>query len=407
MWIEKAAVFLKGYVVICAEGHFCERFLNICMRRGIYLSNVRRLGQERITACISIAGFREIREIARKTRTRVSIAERHGLPFLLHRYRKRRAALVGVVLFFGILWYLSSHIVGIDVVGNERIDTKDILLGLKEFGVYHGAVTDEIDDASVRNRMMSKFDEIAWIGISLKGSRVCIEIKERLDTPIRVGTDIPCDIVAERDGVVKSLAVREGKHLVTLNQFVEKGDLLVSGVIDSEAKGMRFVHSFGEIYAETIYKKSGEYTFEYIEKIYTGQEKKRYSLSVMGKEFKFYRGAGSPFEKCDMNEQKNEYKAPLSFLPSVFVTARNYAEYKTEKRTRSPEKTVEIGSEELSAELEKEIPSDARILDKRVNFAESENGVTVTVEYVCREDIGQQRVIDKTELLEYDINEVK
>ena len=98
-------------------------------------------------------------------------------------------------------------------------------------------------------------------------SRVYVEIKERLDTPIRVDADVPCDIVAERDGVVKSLAVREGKHLVTLNQFVEKGDLLVSGVIDSEAKGMRFVHSFGEIYAETIYKKSGEYTFEYIEKI--------------------------------------------------------------------------------------------------------------------------------------------
>lgn len=407
MWIEKTAVFLKGYVVICAEGHFCERFLNICMRRGIYLSNVRRLGQERITACISIGGFREIREIARKTKTHVSITERHGLPFLLHRYRKRRAALAGVVLFFGILWYLSSHIVGIDVVGNERIATKDILLGLKEFGVYHGAVTEKIDDASVRNRMMSKFDDIAWIGISLKGSRVYIEIKERLDTPIRVDADVPCDIVAERDGVIKTMAVKAGKHLVALNQFVEKGDLLVSGVIDSEAKGMRFVHSFGEIYAETSYKKSGEYTFEYTEKIYTGQKKKRYSLSVMGKELKFYRGEESPFEKCDVNEQKKEYKAPVSLLPSVFVTSRDYAEYKTEKKTRSPEKTVEAGAEELSLELEKEIPSDAKIMDKRVDFAESENGVMVTVEYVCREDIGQQRVIDKTELLEYDISEIK
>ncbi len=407
MWIEKTAVFLKGYVVICAEGHFCERFLNICMRRGIYLSNVRRLGQERITACISIGGFREIREIARKTRTHVSITERHGLPFLLHRYRKRKAALAGVVLFFVILWYLSSHIVGIDVVGNERIATKDILLGLKEFGVYHGAVTDEIDDASVRNRMMTKFDDIAWIGISLKGSRVYVEIKERLDTPIRVDADVPCDIVAERDGVVKNLAIKSGKHLVSLNSFVEKGDLLVSGVVDSEAKGMRFVHSFGEIYAETTYKKSGEYTFEYIEKIYTGQEKKRYSISIMGKELKFYRGAKSPFEKCDEKEQKKEYKAPVSFLPSVFVTSRNYVEYNTENKTRSLEKTVEIGAEELGTEIEKEIPADAKIMEKRVDFAESENGVLVTVEYVCMEDIGQQRIIDKTEFLEYDINEIK
>ena len=127
----------------------------------------------------------------------------------------------------------------------------------------------------------------------------------------------------------------------------------------------------------------------------------------MGKELRLYRGEANPFEKCDVNEQKNEYKAPVSFLPSVFVTSKNYAEYKTEEKSRSLEKTIEFGAEELEAELKKEVPADAKILDKRVSFTESENGVTVTVEYVCFEDIGQQRVVDKTELLEYDINEIK
>ena len=127
--IERIIRFLKGYVVICVEGHFCERFLNICMRRGIYLGNVRRMGEERICAEISIAAFREIRSIARKTRTHVTIASRCGLPFLLHRYRKRRFALVGIALFFVVLWYLSSHIMGIEIMGNERIPTTDILSG--------------------------------------------------------------------------------------------------------------------------------------------------------------------------------------------------------------------------------------------------------------------------------------
>ena len=44
MWIEKIIGYLRGYVVICADGLFCERFLNICSNRGIFLWNVRRLG---------------------------------------------------------------------------------------------------------------------------------------------------------------------------------------------------------------------------------------------------------------------------------------------------------------------------------------------------------------------------
>ena len=95
--------YIRGYVVICAEGCFLERFLNICMRRGIFLWDVKRRGDTCLDACISAKGFKALRQIAKKTKTRVRIKSRHGLPFLLFRYRKRRLAAVGVVLFAAVL----------------------------------------------------------------------------------------------------------------------------------------------------------------------------------------------------------------------------------------------------------------------------------------------------------------
>ncbi len=403
MYIEKIVGYLRGYIVICVDGVFCERFLNICSNRDIFLWNVKRRGKDRICACISIDGFKEIRSIARKTRTHISIIKRHGVPFILHRYRKRKAALLGVLLFFVLLWYLTGHIVGVDITGNQRIATDDIRNHLKECGIYYGADVDKIDSKLIKNQMMTKFDNIAWIGINIKGSRAYIEVKERLDTPIRVDADIPCDIVAAKDGVIRLLEVKEGQTLVKANEFVEKGDLLVSGVIDSKKIGMRYVHSFGEIYAETIYKKTKEYPFKYVEKIYTGNEKNRYTLSVMNKKFKLFFKNTRPFENGDITKNITEYKGPLSFIPSLFIECEKIIEYTPEKRVRSIDEAVALGETELGRELEREIGRDAEIKNKKTTYAENgEKGVFVTVEYICLENIAQQRIIDKTENLGYD-----
>lgn len=406
MSITNIAGFIKGYMVIYAEGFFCERFLNICMRRGIYLWNVRRMGENRICACISIQGFREIRQVARKTRTHITVRRRYGLPFLMHRYRRRKPVIIGVVLFFVLLWYLSTHIMGIDVVGNERIAETEIISGLKNFGVYHGAAASKIDEKLVKNQMMTRFDDIAWIGVNIKGSRVYIEVRERLDTHVEVDRNMPCDIVAAKQGLVRLMEVKNGQTMVKVGQLVEQGDLLVSGVMDSEKKGMRYVHSFGEVFAETSYKKTREYPFEYIEKIYTGEEKSRYSISVLGKEIRLFLKDSQPFEYCDKKEENNEWRAPVSFIPSIFVNSRKYIEYNPESRVRTLDEAVELGRQELSAELEKEIPQSAEVLDVKVTYLPvGEKGVSVTVEYLCREDIGVQRPIDKIENLNYDIIE--
>ncbi len=403
MSVEKIVGYLRGYIVICVDGAFCERFLNICSNRGIFLWNIRRLGKGRICACISIGGFKEIRGIARKTRTHISIIKRQGVPFVLYRYRKRKAALAGVILFFVLLWYLTSHITGIDIIGNQRISTDEILYQLENCGVYYGADVGKIDSKQVKNQMMTKFDEIAWIGINIKGSRAYIEVKERLDTPIRIDADIPCDLVAAKSGVVRLMEVKEGQSLVKINQFVENGDLLVSGIVDSNKVGMRYVHSFGEIYAETNYKRTREYPFEYVEKIYTGNEKTRHSLSVMNKRLKLFFKDDSPFELGDRTIGTKEYKTKFSFIPSLFVETEKFTEYIEEKRTRSLEEAIALGEAELGKEIENELGEKVEIKDKKTTYVENgEMGVFVTVKYICMEDIAQQRIIDKTENLGYD-----
>lgn len=402
--IDSALGYIKGDVVIRAEGCFLERFLNICMRRGIFLHRVKRCGTEVLEAHISIVGFKQLRPIAKKTRTRVRIKKRRGLPFLLHRYRKRKPLAAGILLFTVILWYLSTHIVGIDITGNERISCGELQEGLKAAGLYRGAAVARIDRRLVQNKMMTEFDDIAWIGINVKGSRAYIEIKERLDTEKTEDGDVPCNLVAARDGVVRRLEVRAGQTKVKTGDMVEKGDLLVSGAMDSAAVGIRYVHSDGAVYADTEYEKSRKYTFEYTENVYTGKEKKKMSAELFGKRINLFLDAAQPFEHCEKSEAKADYtflggRLKLRILSEVFK------EYVPQKRKRTLEELLRLGKEELCRELEGELPEGAEILDTETNYSKNETFVLVSVKYFCRENIAVQSVIDKIENMDYDIVE--
>ncbi len=402
MIVDKVLEFLKGNITIEAEGDFLERFLNICMRRGIYLTNVKRLNDRKINARMGIDGFRQVRPIAKKTRTRVRIQNRSGMPFLLHRYRKRRFALGGVVVFFAILWYLSTHITGIDIVGTERLAKGEVEKGLKEFGLYRGAAVESVDRRLVQNKMMTAFDDIAWIGVNIRGSRAYIEVRERLDTEIAVDTDIPCNIVASRDGIIRGLEVRAGQTVVVLGEMVEKGDLLVSGAMDSKVVGIRYAHSDGEVFAETIYKKTSEYPLEFTEKVFTGKEAVRYTIEGFGARLRLFLNDRPPFEYRDKETETVQFDLFKKKLPPFVRTKTIYREYIPQKRTRTEEEAGNLGKEELCRMLEKELEGKAQILTRQVTYKKkNDKTIEVTAEFVCKEDIAQKSAIDKTENIDY------
>ncbi len=401
MSITDILAYLKGSVSIEAEGRFLERFLNICMRRGIFLSNVKRESEEKLSAKMGIGGFREIRPIAKKTRTRVRIKSREGMPFLISRYKKRRVAIVGLVLFLGILWYLSSHIIGIDIVGNERLTHTQIEQELKSFGLYRGTPTSKIDRRLLQNQMMTRLDDLAWIGINIKGSRAYIEVRERLDTKKSVDKDIPCNLVAVRDGQIVGLEIRSGQTVVGICDMVEKGDLLVSGAMDSGVVGIRYAHSDGEVYARTLYKKSRIYPLEYEERLYTGKTVTRRSVGAFGQKIRLYLRDNMPYEYFEKESRESRHHL-WGFDRCFFdVFEDTYREYTPQKKTRTAEEAVALGTEELTGEIQKELSGRVEILNKNVTWRQVDKGsVEVCAELECREDIAQQSAIDKIENIE-------
>lgn len=78
---EQFIWYLKGYVRIRVSGYSPERFLNACRYKNIYIWDLKRVcGAYEMN--LSVSGFRRLKEIIRKTGTKVCIIRRSGLPFL-------------------------------------------------------------------------------------------------------------------------------------------------------------------------------------------------------------------------------------------------------------------------------------------------------------------------------------
>ena len=135
---EQLIWYLKGYVRIRITGYSPERFLNACRYKNIYIWDLKRVcGSYEMN--LTIDGFRRLKEIVRKTGTKVCIIRRSGLPFLLHRYRKRHILLSGFLICAGLI-LLAEHIAGDDTVhfGTLPVTVKRNAYG-RQLGSFHYA----------------------------------------------------------------------------------------------------------------------------------------------------------------------------------------------------------------------------------------------------------------------------
>lgn len=81
--------YCRGYVRISVRGYAPERFMNLCANRAIVLWELN--GHDGFyTMCISLSDFFKIRDIVHKTKTRVAVLEKRGLPFFLQDVRHRK-----------------------------------------------------------------------------------------------------------------------------------------------------------------------------------------------------------------------------------------------------------------------------------------------------------------------------
>ena len=90
MFFKIMTSYIIGYVYVSIEGYYIERFINICKKNNIIIWNLRKEKNIILFFNVNIKEFKEICKIAQKVNCKVKIINNKGLPFLIHKYKKRK-----------------------------------------------------------------------------------------------------------------------------------------------------------------------------------------------------------------------------------------------------------------------------------------------------------------------------
>lgn len=344
-------------------------------------------------ANISIKDYKRIRGISKKTKSQVEIQSKKGIPFLLHKYRKRKVFLGFLAISILIMSMMSRFIWNIEVAGNTEIPTEEILQTLSENGLDIGTYKSKINITDIINKVRLNRNDIAWIGISLKGTNVKVEIRERAKAPEIIKEDEFCNIVSNKSGMITKISVQNGTAVVKEGDIVKEGDLLVNGYLEGKYTGIRYVHASADIQAKIWYSKKIKAYYNQQIQVPTGNTEEKYSVGINNFKINFYKTL-SKFENYDtINESKKLMLFSNFYLPIDIYKITNI-EYMVQDVTYTEEELIENTVREIEEELETSLQDKNNIVDKQINIYKQEGYIEIEVIYEVLENIGvEDRII--------------
>lgn len=278
--------YISGYVIIKITGDYGERLLNQAALNNLYLWDVQRISSNELIAKISVGHFFKIARLARKTRCRIYVLERIGLYFLINKLRKRKAFILGALLFVAAVYVLSSFIWSIEVKCPDDDLKNSVINDLRQWGLTEGTFKYGLDKKYYLNKILAKYKDVAWAELEVRGTKILVEIVEK-QLPPELEQNTPCDIIASKDGVIEEIILLRGEALVEPGQTVSAGDVLITGRVvlnldqpDDEVENILLVHAQGIAKARVWYQRAVRVPLVKTQEVPTGNTKKTISFQI-------------------------------------------------------------------------------------------------------------------------------
>lgn len=387
--MEKFLGFLTGYIKIRIENGQTERFLNLCMARGIRIWNLTGGEDGNLTCFISVKHFFLLASLRRKTNVQIHILEKHGLPFFFARSRKRKAFFLGILLCILLLFFLSSRIWNIHIEGNITNSTPEILSFLKDKGISHGIKKSSVNCSNVASEIREHYPETAWVSAKMKGTRLIITIKEGdFQKTEEKSPESPCSLIASESGVIVKMVTRTGVPQMKPGDICQKGDVLVLGRMElkndsQEVFRYQYVHSDADIYIKRKLPYYAELPLIYEKEIYLDHKKTGFFLKTGSLYLEF---RGKPNKNWNCITEEYPLRLTENFILPVSVGRITMKQYEKKKISRTEQEAKTAAFRILQKYEEK-------LMEKGVQI--SSNNVKIEVDHKKCISKGNLEIIEK------------
>lgn len=378
--------YIKGYYILIVEGIDTEKYLNFICKNKIPVYNVKRINNTKIEFCIDRGNLKKIKNIYRGNKFEVKIKQKTGIPFFVKRIYRYRTMLFSAIVSFLLLLSTTQFVTDIYIDCPEGIDKELLKQELQECGLKPGVYKKTINRKTIRDHIMQKIDEVAYLSINVKGTNVFVTITKKDDENAQTTKSNYCNIIASKNGIIEKVIARSGEAVVLVGDIVKKGDLLIQGANTS---------SMPEVWATTFYESVQKKSYIETKNIKTGNSKNAYTLTFYDKKYKLIRNI--KYKDYIIENKTKEIKIGNYTFP-IKVVVSTFFEVKKEEVEVDKNNLKETLKQKALKDLYYMMPASAKMQDVNYQHKVSKNMLEYIVTVQASEDISKVYYLNSQEI---------
>lgn len=273
----------KSKIALNIKGKNINRFIKKLTSRKIDILSLKYINSNEINIIVYKRDYEKILKI----KTIYDILETDVFGYLkIKKILKLNYHLILIFIIVCMVFLvLINTIFSVEVIHSNKQLRKLIINELEFYNIKKYSLKKDYDEIEkIKKNILKKFpDKIEWLEIENIGSKYVVRVEEREIQPIKNETKAR-SIVASKNAVLKKIVAQSGEIVKSVDDYVKKGEVIVSGslYVDDKEKGK--VRVTGNVYGEVWYVLKINYPFAYFEKQETGRQKENYVIKILNKE---------------------------------------------------------------------------------------------------------------------------
>jgi len=376
-----------NYYDIKITGKDVKRFIHNLHKMHIEFLNIEFLNKSVIIK-VKERDYKRILDI--KTIYEIEVIRVYGIAYIKMFFKKYFIFFIMLFLGFMLFFGLTNIIFEVEVVHNNEEIRNLIFDELERFGIKkYNLVVSYSEKEKIKEKIINDNKEkIEWLEIDRQGTKYLVKVEER-----KINNEIidskPQNIIAKKSGVINKIISSEGEILVKKDQYVKKGDVLISGIIHNKEEEVGRVKAIGSVIAETWYTVKVELPYHYYEELKTSNSQTVVVFNWFNKNIKLF-----DFKKYNNSKLEDIFVLNNSVLPISISLSKEY-EMKITDKIYTRENVVSEANLIAKNKLKSNLGENIEIIyEKNLKILEEDSKIIVEMFYKIYEDITSYQRLD-------------
>lgn len=323
---------------------------------------------------------------------KIKIINYYGKESIIKFIKKNYIFLISIMWSLFLLYILSTTIFSIEIYSNSE-ELKDILYN--ELNIYkikkYARIKDYKELTKIKKEILNNNqDKLEWLEIRKNGTKYEVMLTERVIPNENNEDNTKRHIVASKDALIKHITSNRGVILKDINDYVKKGEIIISGDLYKGETYIQSLKASGEVYGEVWYIAKTTVPYKYIEYVRTGKVINHYYIEFLGNKMTLL---GKYNTNMSMNEVKLLVDKPYLGI-KIYKETKELYDYKTFTVTK--DEAYKEALKRSDKGIKNKLKDNEYIISKKVlNISQMSSKIELEVFYKVYENITDTSIIEE------------